>query len=179
MRGSSGTVPLITAQSSSGITAVLPRRRVSRSPAPSRSALASPAPAPTLGRRLPAPCPAGALPERAAEGPRGVPGVPPWERAPLTQARPRVSQAPSRSARRTSSSAGTSGASPPSGNVTRTTTARITATRRIAVSVRPLARGRGEPGREPRTGPSPRRAWKGRARFPAALRCAAPRFMNE
>jgi len=91
----------------------------------------------------------------------GGPGIPPpWERAPLTQARPRVSQAPSRSARRTSSSAGTLGASPPSGSATRTTTARITATRRIAVSVRPRAR----------------RARPGSARFPAALRLF---FMNE
>lgn len=136
--------PFIPAQSSFGIAAVLPRRRDSPSPAPSRCASASPAP-----HRAAVPWRAQPLPPASAGGGsrclarvgraehRGGPGMPrPWERAPLTQARPRVSQAPSRSARRTSSSAGTSGASPPSGNAMRTTTARITATRRIAVSIR-------------------------------------------
>lgn len=82
MRGSLGTVPLMTAQSSFGIIAVLPRRRVSPSPTPSRSAPASPAPAPTLGRRLPAPCPACVLPE---PGGGGAPGCP---RRPAVGARP-------------------------------------------------------------------------------------------
>lgn len=159
-------VPSIPAQSGFGITAVLPRRRIS--PGPHRAPLpwrAQPQPPPSAGgsRRLPGLCMAGA-------GRDGGPGMPPpGERAPLTQARPRVSQAPSRSARRTSSSAGTSGASPPSGNAMRTTTARITATRRIAVSVRPLARWGGEPGMGALPGP-------GKARFPAALHLF---FMNE
>lgn len=73
-------VPFIPAQSSFGIIAVFPRRRVSPRPAPSRSALASPAPTPTLGRRLPAPCPACAGPVGEA-----APGCP---RHPAVGARP-------------------------------------------------------------------------------------------
>lgn len=139
MPGSTGMAPVIPAQSILGISTGLPRRRVSLSPAP------TPVPAPTRARWLPARLVRGR--DRAARLLR-VP--PPRERSPLTQARPRVSQAPSRSARRTSSSAGTSGASPPSGNATRTTTARITATRRIAVSVRAPHGGEGDRDREGR-----------------------------
>lgn len=59
--------PFISAQSSFGIAAVLPRRRVSPSPAPSRCASASPAPAP---HRAAVPWRAQPLPPASAGGSR-------------------------------------------------------------------------------------------------------------
>lgn len=82
MRGSRGMAPFIPAQSSFGIAAVLPRRRVSHSPTPSRCAPASSAPAPHRAavpwRAQPQPPPsAGGGSRRFARAVRGGPGVPP------------------------------------------------------------------------------------------------------